>query len=260
MVSGTIEMIVNGSLGKKGTHVIFEGINASGKTTMSNGIRDYLTREGKKVLDADSYAQKHNKFPDENELKKHDIIMTAEPTRTYIGKAIRETLISGKSTYNIDTIAHAYAADREVHYREIVLRALEQGKHVIQSRSIFSFLLYQILLQGVPKEEAMHHPHLLLPGNKLALAYPPDAFFVPTLSVEIAMERHVKQNGEKGDIYEKKKIQEELANFFGDENLFNELFDKEDILVKYFNVANISEEEAKNEAIVSWKEIADKSN
>lgn len=101
--------------------IVFEGLDASGKSTQLELLRDRLTASGK------------------------NCILTGEPTDMRIGKLIRD-ILEHRETAHPQTVAALYAADRLEHLNRPetgILAQLEAGNVVIASRYYFSSLAYQ---------------------------------------------------------------------------------------------------------------------
>lgn len=95
--------------------IVFEGIDGSGKTTIASMVA--------------------------NELKSHGykIFLTEEPTRTWLGEAVRRGIKEEKDPF---TQAFLFFADRAEHIREIK-KHMEMGEIVICDRYIYSTYAYQ---------------------------------------------------------------------------------------------------------------------
>lgn len=110
----------------KGTYLVFEGGEGSGKTTQAHLFYDRLRQE----------------FPD------RETILTNEPGGSPVGYQIRafllDTFLEGEEE-EMEPITEAYlfAASRAESLRKIVKPALERGAIVIADRSVYSSLVYQ---------------------------------------------------------------------------------------------------------------------
>jgi thymidylate kinase len=113
------------------------------------------------------------------------VFFTSEPTRTWVGAAIRFELSRTDSPYSGESLAHAFALDREIMYKRLIIPALEAGKTVIQDRGVCTSLVYQPIMEGGMSLRKL----LKLPGNALALRYAPDALILTDLDPEVAVER-----------------------------------------------------------------------
>ncbi|MEM1557328.1 MAG: dTMP kinase [Thermoproteota archaeon] len=103
---------------KRGFHISFEGIDGSGKTTVSTNL--YL------------------RFKE----KGHQCFYTVEPTFMRVGSLIR---LHASKIKNVPQyyMALLFAADRVEHYERVIKKKLEKGYHVISDRYIHSSIAYQ---------------------------------------------------------------------------------------------------------------------
>ncbi|MFT4249762.1 MAG: dTMP kinase [Candidatus Woesearchaeota archaeon] len=157
-------------------HIILEGLDGTGKTTLLNALSEEL--EAKKVFDVVEFEKIHDRKPlavDVNRgvaLQEADVVLVAEPTHSGIGRVIRSELIGITSReYSQETLAQAYALDREILLKTIVLPALKRGQTVVQSRSWISSIIYQ---KALNKELSVSELRAI-PGNILAEQYLPTA-------------------------------------------------------------------------------------
>lgn len=108
------------TLYKKGLFITFEGIEGSGKSTQAEALAAYFTA---------------HKIP---------FVVTREPGGTVISEKIREILLAPEHTkMNPETELLLYMASRSQHTKEVIIPALEEGKHVICDRYYDSTLAYQ---------------------------------------------------------------------------------------------------------------------
>lgn len=105
-----------------GKFIVFEGIDNSGKTTVSQKISEWLQAE---------YAIKS--------------VLTRHPGSTPIGKEIRQILKHSPHPINANAQALLFAADNSIFMNQILKPNLDQGNWVIGDRNNFiSSLAYQI--------------------------------------------------------------------------------------------------------------------
>ncbi len=159
----------------RGKFITFEGIDGAGKTTIA------------KLL--------YKKY---KELNKN-VVLTAEPTDTWIGKAVKKALEENRDAI---TIALLFMADRNEHIKEI-RKWLNEGKIVICDRFIDSTLAYQKehLKFGNAEKwlNEIHKPFLIKP----------DITFLLVIEPKKAIERI---NHRKLIIYEDEKFLEKVQN------------------------------------------------
>jgi dTMP kinase len=110
----------------KGLFITFEGIEGSGKSTISRKAADYLTSQG------------------------HTVIHTHEPGDTMIGKEIRRVLLA-PSNVGMHPLTELllYFADRAEHTRKLISPALDRGEIVICDRFSDSTIAYQGYGRGI---------------------------------------------------------------------------------------------------------------
>ncbi|MEM2940313.1 MAG: dTMP kinase [Thermoproteota archaeon] len=103
---------------RKGFHISFEGIDGSGKTTVSTNFYLKLRENG------------------------YQCFYTVEPTFMRVGSLIR---LHASRIRNIPQyyLALLFAADRVEHYERIIRKKLEKGFHVVSDRYVHSSIAYQ---------------------------------------------------------------------------------------------------------------------
>ncbi|MFN4180187.1 MAG: dTMP kinase [Armatimonadota bacterium] len=111
----------------RGLFITVEGVEGSGKTTVSQSLAERLRQKGLKVL------------------------VTAEPGDTPLGARIRELLVNF-SERTAWAEAFLFLADRAEHVRRVVRPALERGETVLCDRFTDSTIAYQAFGLGLPLE------------------------------------------------------------------------------------------------------------
>lgn len=234
---------------KKGMFVMVDGLDGSGKGVAVTGLREYAESKGMKALDLREYWKKNEGFPD---ISGFDVIISAEPTFTGMGKKIREEIIKNGTKYTSKETAEAFSKDREELYRKVIIPALEQGKWVFQERGVVTSLVYQPLM-----DESISLDFVLsLPGNKLCLDHPPDLLAITVIDPEIAMER-LGRRKEKADdaVFEKLRFQRKIKNVY-ESKWLKGLFGKKGSKVVYISTNPPSTEaDTKKKIVKAFEEI-----
>ena len=228
--------------------VMIDGLDGSGKGTVVNALKVHLEKT-KKVFDLRDYEKEKNDIPECEEVKDYDILISCEPTYSCIGRMIREEIVRDNNRkYSALTTAHAFALDREILYRKLIIPALHQGKTVIQERGVVTSLVYQ----PVQHERLTLMDIMNIPGNRLALENPPNVLIITQVSPDIVIQR-LKQREHKKDnaIVEELVFQRKIAERY-ESAWLKQLFESKKSKVVYLNTENNSEEETKQKAIELW--------
>lgn len=169
-------------MGATGRFIVFEGIDGSGKTELSFRVADYLSSKG------------------------IDVIVTAEPSDSWIGDILRS---SSKTSGPISNTL-LYAADRAEHTSQI-RKWLNSGKWVLCDRYVGSTLAYQ----GALLSDMIENAHNWLKAINAPAIISPDITLLLSICPETAMERLNSRAGMPGR-FEKlnflKKVTENYNN------------------------------------------------
>jgi len=205
-------------MNRAGKFIIVDGLTGSGKSTVLNAIQDWARDCGHKIFRLQDW--KEATPPRFEDVSEFDILFTYEPTRTWVGSAIRYELSNTSDPYSGEELAHAFALDRHIQYKRLILPALEAGKIVIQDRGVSSSLVYQpIMPNSVPLETIM-----ALPGNKLALEHAPDDLILTQVSAQTAMERIRARDDESKGVFAELSFMEKQEERFNSD-WFKTLFE-----------------------------------
>src|SRR3989338_6308418 len=148
----------------KNHFVMVDGLDGSGKGAVVDALQRWAELKGMKVLDLRSYCREKNTFPEPEEIIRYDAVVSAEPTFCYVGRAIREELLRATDRpYSAISLAHAFALDREILYKSVLIPAIKAGKYVFQERGISSSLVYQPVQEHIQLSELIR-----LSGNRTA--------------------------------------------------------------------------------------------
>lgn len=185
--------------------IIVDGIDGSGKGTIVDAMAAAVRRKGRRVFDLRAYWKLKRTFPRLDELARFDAIISAEPTYAWVGAAIREELVRSKA-YDPSTLVDAYALDREILYRRLIIPLRRAGKLIIQERGVPSTLAYQTV-QGASVRSILNRT-----GNRLAMTHSPDYLILATLDVETALRRLAARTDKRdGAIFERRTFLKKLA-------------------------------------------------
>ena len=192
--------------------LMVDGVDGSGKGTIVSMLQDALERRGKRIVNLVPIMQK-GRFPETKDWTDADVILTTEPMYAGAGAALRGPLLQDP-VYDARTVAMAFAVDREIHYRRIVIPARAEGRIVISERGLVSSLVYQIAA-GLDEREI-----LALPGNALALAHAPDILVLTRLDVDTALLRlQARVDKQDNSYFEKRPMLIELIERYADPSL-----------------------------------------
>ncbi|MCX7981490.1 MAG: dTMP kinase [Syntrophales bacterium] len=150
-----------------GLFITFEGIEGCGKTTQLNLAAKSLTEKG------------------------YDVLVTAEPGGTDLGKSIREILL-GKNNVTICPEAELllFMADRAQHVKNVIIPALAAGKMVLCDRFLDATIAYQGYGRGL-EVEAIRKIYTFISSGLY-----PDLTLLFDLEVEEGFLRLKARNGE----------------------------------------------------------------
>lgn len=181
-----------------GTFIMMDGIAGSGKSTLLQHAKEKFINAGKKVFDMNDWNTKHASPPTFEDVSTYDVYFLAEPTKTWIGSAIREEISFHSEIYSGRVQAEAFALDRMIQYRRIVIPALQNGKTVIQDRGVTTSLVYQSTIDSSLSMEDISQ----IPGNAFTLEYPPQHLILTKVDPAITQERRGARNEMSKGMYE----------------------------------------------------------
>lgn len=183
--------------------IILDGIDGSGKSTIMSTWAELLSSQGKKIFSLKSYWQEYHTHPTAEDLGGYDVILSAEPTSVWVGAAIRQEMIRHKYQYGARSIAAAYAIDRLILYKRILVPLIVDGKLVIQDRGVSTSLCYQPLQDtSISMRDVA-----ALEGNTYALDHAPHHLVIADLPAERAIERlHGRDEKQDNALFEQKNF------------------------------------------------------
>jgi len=230
---------------------MIDGLDGSGKGVIATALRQYEEKKGMRVLDLREYWETKSDIPEIEEVKDYDVIISSEPTNAMIGKVIREEIIRKNQTrkYSGLATAHAFALDREILYKRLIVPALMQGKTVIQERGVITSLVYQ----PVQLEQITLLDIIKIPGNTYALKHAPSLLLITELDADVAMQRLKERKKQDDAIFEEVLFQRKIAARYKSEWL-QKIFEKNQTVIEYVNTnPPRTIEDTKKTAIEIWE-------
>ncbi|MBI5037904.1 MAG: hypothetical protein HZC01_04345 [Candidatus Kerfeldbacteria bacterium] len=209
-------------MARRGIMVVIDGIDGSGKGTFVQVLADWAKRKHYKIFDVVAYEKKNYTLPQPSELKGYQVLITAEPTHSLIGKAIREEIArSNERMYTARATAEAYALDRYILLQRVIIPALAAGKYIFQERSLTTSLAYQ----PIQAEPLSVKDIIGLAGNQLALKHRPDLLCILKTDVAAVMQRLRTRKKKDRAIFERKSFLEKAQRRFT-ASWFREMYQK----------------------------------
>ena len=221
--------------------IMIDGIDGSGKSTVVQVWKDYLTGQGNAIFDLKHYWQTNGRYPEPEEMRAYDFVFSCEPTFAGMGKVIREELIKNGSHYPARAIVEAFSLDRLILYKKIIIPLLNSGKVVIQDRGVSTSLAYQSLPRTEPPSgsgtganpEFTYEKISEFVGNQLALENRPDHLVIAKIPADKALARLHDRAEKKDDaIFERLDFQTKAAAVFYSEE-YQKIFTKRGAKIHY---------------------------
>jgi dTMP kinase len=223
-----------------GKLIMIDGIDGCGKSSLVESMAKHLAGQGKKIFDLTRYCRENKELPSPEFLLGYDIILSNEPTYSWVGLAIRKEIISNNErNYSAKRTAEYYAADREILYRRIIIPMLESGKTVINDRGVST----SIISQPIQAEPLSLENVISIEGNHIALDNRPDLLIIAIVNPLEAV-RRLNARSDKNDdaIFERldflKKADERFRSGW-----FRELFESRGSKVAYVDMNRTIDEE-----------------
>jgi len=164
--------------------ITFEGIEGCGKSTQILLLRDYLVRQGRKV------------------------VLTREPGGSALGQPLRRILLGpeGEGTCALAEL-FLYLADRAQHVHEVIVPALDAGSVVLCDRFTDSTLVYQGAGRGLDAD-MLHSLNQVAVRNR-----EPDLTLILDLPVETGLDRARGRNAQSGLTVQEGRFEAESLAF-----------------------------------------------
>ena len=116
---------------RRGTFIVFEGVEGAGKGTQVRLAREFLEDLG------------------------HPVLVTREPGGTELGERLRDSLLDHNESVDSRAEALLFAASRAQHVSRVIRPALEEGKVVLCDRYLDSSLAYQGTGRGLGEQDVL---------------------------------------------------------------------------------------------------------
>lgn len=185
---------------RRGTFIIVDGIDGSGKGTIVDAYLAWAQQKGMRVFDVRAFAKSHGRLPEPSEWQGSDVLISAEPTHAGIGHVIRDEIVKDNDRhYSGLATAMAFSLDRHILYQKVILPALAKGMLVVQERGVSSSIAYQPLQGSVTLRQLLH-----LEGNAFTLTHRPDLLLIPVCPVTVCLQRLAKRTKKDQAIFEKR--------------------------------------------------------
>lgn len=254
---------------RRGKYSAVDGLDGVGKGEVERAIIEVEQKLGRTTFDTISFSKAHAKgLPEVVDFynppeTRYDTLIVAEPTYAGAGLTIRTQIINkdNKGKYTARDEIEAYALDRKVQMRQVVIPALENGLNVESSRCLAASLTYQMLRAQEERRSRKRTWKEILDqeGNKLQLRYAPDLLIIPTIEDARVLQERLKRRGEstKEDHsrFENFAFQQKLKPLYESERL-RRLFEDHGTQVVYIN-AGISEQETRRQTREVYKGFLD---
>jgi dTMP kinase len=133
---------------RKGTFIVFEGIDGTGKSTQINRLADVLLEMG------------------------HDVVVTREPTEGVFGQKIR-ALYQNRSALSATDELDLFIKDRREHIETLINPSLEADKIVLCDRYFLSTAAYQGAAGCSPEMILARHRFAPEPDLAIIIEVPP---------------------------------------------------------------------------------------
>lgn len=185
-----------------GKFIMVEGIAGSGKSTLLKALKAMYAASAWRIFDMQDWNTTHAAPPRFEDIKDYDLYFLAEPTKSWVGSAIREEISFNKGVYSARAQAEAFALDRMIQYNRVVIPALMAGKIIIQDRGVTCSLAYQGRMDDTIDRRGVAE----LPGNQLALAYAPHHLVLTYLDPQTALERRGNRQDVSKGMYEETEL------------------------------------------------------
>ncbi len=189
--------------------VIVDGIDGSGKSTVSRAWRDMFEARGEKIFETVTFEKSNGRIPTINDIGDATVICSAEPAYAGVGKILRDEMLRPNSGYTPRQITEAFAEARRERYESLIVPAIKRGLLIVQDRGITTSLAYQPAMSPEISEEFVAS----LPGNQLAIEWRPDVVILCEVPADVALTRLARRADKNDDsVFEQHDYMMRLAH------------------------------------------------
>lgn len=232
--------------------MVVDGLDCSGKSIVVNALREYFENKGLKSFDLREYWKKVNDIPSVGEVVEYDVLCSAEPTFGMVGKVIREEIVrDNQRKYSGMSTAHAFALDREILFKKLIIPSLKQGKIILQERGVVTSVVYQpIQLERISLRDILN-----IPGNRLAIQNAPNLLIITKGDPLVVMHRLKTRHKKDHAIFETIHFQRKIEARYESEWL-KKLFENFGSEVVYLDTnPPKTEEDTEKAAVAVWEDF-----
>lgn len=191
--------------------VMVDGVDGSGKSTVSRAWRDMFEARGMKIFDTVLFEKANGRIATIEDVGDAQVICSAEPGYAGIGKHIRENMLKPGSPFTAQQVTEAFAEHRRERYEALIIPAIKRKLLIVQDRGITSSLAYQPAMSPDVTEDFVAS----LPGNQLALEWRPDVVIICEVTPDVALARLAKRSDKSDDaMFEQQDYMMRIAQRF----------------------------------------------
>jgi dTMP kinase len=234
-----------------GKFLMVDGLDGGGKGVVIDSLKDYFESRGLKIFDLRRYWKEKNEIPELDDVRQYDVICSAEPTFSMVGKVIREEIVRDNNRkYSALTTAHAFSLDREILYKKLLIPARAAGKIILQERGVVTSIVYQPIQQ-----ERMSLKDIMnLPGNRLALKNAPDLLIILKVEPAVVIKRLSDRGKKDHAIFENLAFQRSVEERYESDWLRKLFFNFKSKVVYLDTNPPRTVSDTKENAVRIWKE------
>ncbi|MEK6960761.1 MAG: hypothetical protein AABX47_06310 [Nanoarchaeota archaeon] len=232
----------------KGKFIMIEGIDKGGKGTAAAAIREWLTQNGLKVFDMNSYQKETHHLPQPDKFDGYDVVASSEPTYCWSGLDLREEhLRNNNHGSTAHETAEGFSFNRGTLYRRCLMPALDKGLIWVQERGVVTSLMLQPI-QASMNGDSITRDHLMgLAGNRFALSHPPHILMIVHCDPQVAVSR-TRIEKEDDSFFEKIEYMNKIAKNYRDPWL-KEHFSRLGSKVVEMDTTNLVPQETRDQAV-----------